>query len=1113
MERQNQKESRVLLERLLKEKAAKNLRWLPLSQGQHALWIQHQMVPESAAYHIGFTARISKNLNPLWLRRALQSLVVRHPQLRSCYPMREGETVQEQYQYQELSFTEMDASGLDDEELRQQVIASYRAPFDLARGPVFRAALFTRSKWEYLLLLVLHHISGDGWSLWVMLDELRQHYLAEARGESAALPALTFTNAEFVVWEQKILNGAEGERLKKYWVSKLEDAETVLQLPTDYPRATFPSHDGASHPFRIDAEMTRQIREASCSHGVTLFNYLISLFFVLLHRLSQQQVVLIGIPISRRDKPELAPLVGYFLNMIPLKGDFTGSPSFVQLLQQVRRSVLEAIEHADYPLRQIIDAVKPERTPGLAPLFQVSFVLQQPHQSKEVGALMTGHGSWDWGEICLNPYPLPQQEGQFDFMLELIEADTELIGLFKYRTELFSPETIVRFERSLMTLLRHSLVKPDEPVSRWSMLTEAERRKILVQWNETEREYRFDPCVPQLVESQALRAPEALAVAFGSIELSYAELNQRANQVAHYLRARGVDPEVVVAVCLERSPVLVVALLGILKAGGAYLPLDPKYPRERLRFMLADSGATLLLTQNSLLTQLQDQVVETVPIDVDEGIERQSRDNPELVNRPEHLAYVIYTSGSTGTPKGVEIPHRGLSNLVHWHLEAFHVTNRDRATVLAGHAFDASVWETWPYLVAGASLALVPPELVFTPERLWPWLKESGITLSFLPTPLAEKLLVLPIPEGLPLRIMLTGGDVLHCYPEPGLPFSVVNNYGPTECSVVATSGVVLREEAILPTLGRPIANTKIYILDRHLEPVPVGVTGEIHIGGAGVARGYRNREELTRERFVKNPFDEGWCGRLYKTGDLGRYRPDGTLQFVTRLDQQVKLNGYRIELGEIEAALRECHEILEAAVVPHDVRPGYRRLVAYLVPRAEIPASKLLRDQLKERLPMFMIPSSFQFLRKLPLTSNGKLDRAALPAISRVDAAYRAPEGPTEELLCQVWCEVLGVERVGVDDNFFEVGGHSLLATQIISRLRDALQQELPLRALFETTTVAELAKLIEKQRPMTASQPILRQLPRDRNRVTISALGEVEIPEDLAQSIEQSKASRRQA
>ena len=1049
----------------------------PLSYGQQALWFLYQLNPD-AAYNTAFAVRICSSLDVKAWRKALQALVDRHPSLRTTFSQREGKPVQS-VQETEIPFETISAQGWTESELKQQVIQAYQRPFNLEQSPPLRASLFTGAKQD-VFLLVIHHIVRDGWSMLLLIDELRQLYLS--RTDDLAIP-VEADYQDYVKWQTERL-ASDGERLWRYWQRQLADL-SVLDLPSDRARSSQPKH-GGTYTFKL-ASGTQQLQELAQAEGATLFMTLLAAFQVLLHRYTGQDDIVVGSPTAGRSAA-FARTVGYFVNLVALRAKFAENITFKAFLAQVRQTVLEAITYQDYPLSLLVERLQPQRDSSHSSLFNVTFVLieEPPQFGHEVTKLLGSDESAvvDWGGLKLQPFVIPQEEGQFDLSLEVGEAHG---CVFKYNRNLFDEATIARMAGHFQTLLEGIVANPEQPVSQLPLLTEAEQDQ-LVTWNATQVEYPQSKCIHALFEEQVEKTPDAVAVEFANQQLTYRQLNVRANQVAHTLQGLGVGPEVLVGICVRRSLDLVVGLLGILKAGGAYVPLDPAYPNERLAFMLGDAQPKVLLTQQPLVTKRPQQTI--VCLD-DEQISKASTDNPNSGVTPENLAYVVYTSGTTGKPKGVLVPHSGLLNLVFWHQRTFAVTASDRATQLAGIAFDALGWELYPYLTAGATVCLVEPEVLLSPEQLQAWLIRQQISISFLPTPLAERVLSLEWSEPVAVRVMLTGGDKLHSYPSASVPFEVVNNYGPTENTVVTTSGIVAANQTLSPHIGRPIANTQVYILDSSLQPVPIGVPGELYIGGAGLARGYLNRPELTAERFIPNPFEnskfksessadlavsveeqlanpKGQNSKfncLYKTGDLVRYLPDGNIEYLGRLDHQVKIRGFRIELGEIEAVLAECPQVQQAVVVAREDTPGNQRLVAYVVPSQEKLTGTELRGTLGQKLPEYMVPA-IVFLSALPLTPNGKVDRRALPVLElNFTEEFVPPRSPTQAVLAAIWAEVLGVKQVGVDDNFFELGGHSLLVTQVISRVRSALDVELPVQSLFTSPTIETLSQQIDSR------------------------------------------------
>jgi amino acid adenylation domain-containing protein len=1065
-----------------------------LSYGQQTIWFLHRLDPDSPAYNISVPLRVTGPLDARALRRSFDALVERHPSLRTTFAEIGGEPVQRIHQKLDPSFEEEDAAGWDEEAVKAYLVEESRRPFDLERGPLLRVRLLRRAEGRHVMLLVLHHIAVDFWSLAVLMHELGEFYAAEKRGAAPDLSPLTARYADHVRLQREMLEGPRGERLRAYWEEQFAGEPPALDLPGDSPRPAEQTFRGRTELALIDEGLTRKLHELSRSRGATLYMTLLAAFQVLLYRYTGQRDFFVGSPTAGRGRAEWARLVGYFVNPVALRARFADGLTFAGHLEEVRRTVLAALEHQEYPFALLVEALRPGRDLSRPQVFQVMFAMQRAHLLGQEGlatlALAGETGTHiALADLRLEALTLPEQVAQFDLTLVVAPLGGGLAASLQYDADLFRRERIERMSRHYLTLLAEVVADPDKLISRLDILSEEERERQLVEWNRTQSDYSADTSVPRLFEEQARKNPGAPAVASGPERLTYEELNRRANRLARRLRALGVGPEVGVAVCVERSAEMVVAQLAVLKAGGFYVSLDPSYPAERLAYMLEDSRAPVVLARKHLAATLPAGGARVVEVDDRAAVAEERDEDFECGVSPDNLAYMIYTSGSTGLPKGVGVRHSGLVNLVTWHQQAYGVTSGERATQVTSPAFDASVWELWPYLTAGASVHFPDDSIRASAQELWKWIVSEDITICFLPTPLAEAVLDAGIPadEQLPLRALLTGGDKLQRVPSAPLPFVLVNHYGPTENTVVATRTSVTPDPdaTAAPPIGSPIANTEAYILDRDLQVVPVGVAGELYLGGAGLARGYHGRPALTAERFVPHPFSAEPGARLYRTGDLARYLPDGRIEFLGRLDHQVKISGFRIELGEIEAALRQHPSVREAVVVAPGGDAARKRLIAYVVASGEgTAAGAELREYLKERLPEYMIPAQFVALAELPLTPNGKVDRAALPepaeaASGRQDAA---PLSPVEEVLAGIWCHTLKVLEVARDDNFFERGGHSLLATQVISRVRECFRVELPLRSLFETPTVAGLAAQVEaamrsgRERPSLPLVSVLR-------------------------------------
>ena len=1066
---------------------------LPLSFAQERLWLLNQLEPDNPSYNEQAALKLHGKLNVVALEQSLNKIIDRHEALRTNFRTINEQPVQVITDSLNLNVPIVDLSELpeSEREIACQQLATTEAnrPFDLTSSPLIRASVVKLTEVEHALVLTIHHIVVDGWSIGVLMRELATIYSAICNNLSSELPELPIQYADFAIWQRQWLQSEVLQTQLDYWKQLLKNAPTLLELPTDRPRPAIQTFRGEIQYGEFSVELSEAIANFTRQEGATLFMTLFAAFVTLLYRYTDSDDIVVGTPIANRDRLELEGLIGFFVNTLVLRTDLSGNPSFQQLLSRVRQLTLQAYAHPDLPFEELVKALQPQRDLSYTPLFQVMFVLQNAPVSEVELAGLT-----------ISSLPAQSATAKFDLTLSMQNTGTGLVSVWEYNVDLFDASTIERMRGHFQTLLEGIVANPQKQISQLPLLTEIEQQQLLLKWNDTGVDYPQDKCIHQLFEEQVELTPDAVAVVYENQHLTYHGLNCRANQLAHYLKSLGVKADVLVGICVERSLEMVVGLLGILKAGGAYLPLASDYPTERLRLMLEDAQVSVLLTQQKLLDRLPEHTAQRVYLDADwQLISQLSQDNLIAETQAANLAYVIYTSGSTGQPKGVLIVHQGLLNLVFWHQRTFKITTLDKANQLAGTAFDAAVWELWPYLTVGASIYLVKPEILLSPVDLQDWLESKKITISFLPTPMAEQLLSLEWPESTTLRTMLTGGDKLHRYPSGLLPFQVVNNYGPTENTVVTTSGLVVsngRDNNISPPIGRPIANVEIYILDSYLQPVPVGVPGELHIGGAGLARGYLNRPELTQEKFISNPFSRSrgageqrsrgakdklqpsfpsapphLCpsvssDRLYKTGDKARYLNDGNIEYVGRIDDQVKIRGFRIELSEIEAVLSQHSDVQLSCVIAREDSPGDKRLVAYVVAHQDCkPAISELRQFLKTKLPEYMVPSAFVILESLPLTPNGKVDRRALPKpdldITLLEK-YVAPRTPIEEMLALLWAQVLNLELVGIYDKFFELGGHSLLATQLVSRIRNIFKVELPLRELFASATVVELAQSI---------------------------------------------------
>jgi amino acid adenylation domain-containing protein len=1026
------------------------------------------------SYNFQATLRMRGALDVDVLARSLAEIVRRHEILRTTFPEVDGRPAQRIHDPWPVRLPLVDMEALpeyDREAAAQRFIEEeFRQPFDLTRLPLVRWKLIRLHAREHILVHVEHHLIHDGWSFNVLLGELVTLYTAFSAGEPSPLPALPIQFADFACWQREWLQSGTADAQLAYWKEKLVGSPPLLELPTDRPRPPVQSYKGAAPRVELPLHLCEALRAFSRHEGVTLFMTFLAALQTLLHRYTGQDDFCIGTGIANRRWHQTEGLIGMIINTVALRSDLSGNPTFRELLGRVREVTLEAYAHQDVPFDMVVDAVQPNRDLSYNPLFQVMLgfhdaplpTLELPGlQIELMEGLSNGSAKFDMN-ITAIPHAEQHIGGRSGNGVEGITL------IWEYNTDLFDALTIECMIGHFQTLLEDSVAHLERHLSDLSLLTETERQ-LLMRWSADPVETARDGCLPALFEVQVEQTPDAVAVVFEEHQLTYRELNWRANQLAHYLQRLRVGPEVLVGLCVERSLEMVVAILGILKAGGAYVPLDPTYPKERLAFMLADAGVPVLLTQQHLVAGLPPCAAIIVCIDTEwEIIARESGETPDTCLSGQNLAYTIYTSGSTGRPKGTQITHHSLVNCLSFFGERLGLDRQDVFVAITTLSFDIAALELFLPLLVGARVVLTSREVAKDGVQLQCLLASSEATI-LQATPTTWNLLLATGWAGSPRLKLLCGGEAL----SPELAnllcsrgANVWNVYGPTETTIWSAIHPVAAGSRSVP-IGRPIANTQFYVLDSQLQSVPMGVPGELYIGGDGLARGYFHHPDLTAERFVPSPFGSQPGARLYKTGDLVRYRRDGTIEFLGRLDHQIKLRGFRIELGEIEARLGEHAGVREVVVLARVETPGSKRLVAYVVP-AEIPGPTAgeLHDYLKTCLPDYMVPEAFVLLEALPLTPNGKVDRRALPAPTWPELAesFMAPRTPTEEVLARIWAEVLGLERVGVQDNFFALGGHSLAAIQILSRVREAFQVELPLRSLFKGPIVAELAVAIEK-------------------------------------------------
>ncbi|WP_129410282.1 non-ribosomal peptide synthase/polyketide synthase [Pseudomonas aeruginosa] len=1040
-----------------------------LSYAQQRMWFLWHLEPQSGAYNLPSAVRLNGPLDRQALERAFASLVQRHETLRTVFPRGADDSLAQAPLQRPLEVAFEDCSGLPEAEqearLREEAQRESLQPFDLCEGPLLRVRLIRLGEERHVLLLTLHHIVSDGWSMNVLIEEFSRFYSAYATGAEPGLPALPIQYADYALWQRSWLEAGEQERQLEYWRGKLGERHPVLELPTDHPRPAVPSYRGSRYEFSIEPTLAEALRGTARRQGLTLFMLLLGGFNILLQRYSGQTDLRVGVPIANRNRAEVEGLIGLFVNTQVLRSVFDGRTSVATLLAGLKDTVLGAQAHQDLPFERLVEAFKVERSLSHSPLFQVMYNHQPLVADIEALDSVAGlsFGQLDW----------KSRTTQFDLSLDTYEKGGRLYAALTYATDLFEARTVERMARHWQNLLRGMLENPQASVDSLPMLDAEERYQLLEGWNATAAEYPLQRGVHRLFEEQVERTPTAPALAFGEERLDYAELNRRANRLAHALIERGVGADRLVGVAMERSIEMVVALMAILKAGGAYVPVDPEYPEERQAYMLEDSGVELLLSQSHLKLPLA-QGVQRIDLDqADAWLENHAENNPGIELNGENLAYVIYTSGSTGKPKGAGNRHSALSNRLCWMQQAYGLGVGDTVLQKTPFSFDVSVWEFfWP-LMSGARLVVAAPGDHRDPSKLVELINREGVdTLHFVPSMLQAFLQDEDVASCTSLKRIVCSGEALPAdaqqqvfakLPQAGL----YNLYGPTEAAIDVTHWTCVEEGKDAVPIGRPIANLACYILDGNLEPVPVGVLGELYLAGRGLARGYHQRPGLTAERFVASPFVAG--ERMYRTGDLARYRADGVIEYAGRIDHQVKLRGLRIELGEIEARLLEHPWVREAAVLAVDGK----QLVGYVVLESEGGDwREVLAAHLAASLPEYMVPAQWLALERMPLSPNGKLDRKALPApeVSVAQAGYSAPRNAVERTLAEIWQDLLGVERVGLDDNFFSLGGDSIVSIQVVSRARQAGLQLSP-RDLFQHQNIRSLA-LAAKAGAATAEQ-----------------------------------------
>jgi len=1053
----------------------KVLRTALLSFAQQRLWFLDQYEPQSTLYNLPAALLLKGQLDVAALEGSLNEIVRRHESLRTSFGIADERPIQIVHEPLAWKLPVTDIQGLPKEERektkRRLIAEEAEQPFDLARGPLLRTQLLRLAPAEHVFLITMHHIVSDGWSVQVFIRELTTLYDAYSRNRRSPLPDLSMQYADFAVWQRQWLQGSVLSEQLDYWKEQLADPPRLLEFPADRARPVYKTFNGAALDFHIPQALTEEIVQLGRGEGATIFMTLLAVFYVLLHRYTGQSDILVGTPIANRNRKEIEDLVGFFVNTLVLRMQVAEGMTFRELLRSVRETCLQAYTHQNVPFEKLVEELHPDRSLSHSPLFQTVFHLQNVMNDD---LNLTG--------LSASTIETAMRKAKFDLSLAMRECGNGLTGVLNYNTDLFDAGTAARIAVHFQKLLESAVATPDRQLSCLPMLTAAERQESLVTWNDFRCDYGRDRLVHEVLEEQALRRPECAAVRYENTTLTYGELNRQANQLAHHLRKLGVGPETIVGICIERSLEMMVGLLGILKAGGAYLPLDPAFPAARLAFMLDDARAQMLVTQEKLAGQLPDRGERRVYLDAHaRNLESESSENPVRTAGPENLAYIIYTSGSTGKPKGIMIEHAKLANYLGWASDVMLEDASETVPAVQALIFDGSLKQIFAPILRGLEIWILSKLEMSDPVALTQVLStHRDVRFSAVPS------LWTAILDGLEsgqvtlspdtITRVFIGGEELpkslversfRLFPE----LQLWNLYGPSETTATATAAFMRPDEAI--TIGRPIAGKKLHILDVHLQPVPAGVCGEIYIGREGLARGYVQRPDLTAASFIPDPFSDEPGARLYRTGDRARYLSDGRIEFLGRLDHQIKLRGFRIELGEIAAALREHSQVEEAVAAIRNAADGEQYIAAYVVPSGDAaPVPGELRAFLKDRLPEFMLPSTWINLERLPLMPNGKLDLTALPEPDRgnrgVDVPFVRPATALEQMLAEIFAEALGVSQVGVHDNFFSLGGHSLLATRVVTRIRKLFNATLPLRRFFEGPSVAEVAAQLTAAEPM---------------------------------------------
>ncbi len=1060
---------------------------LPLSFSQQRLWFIDQLYHGSSFYHVSSALHLTGLLNLQALQQSLNEIIRRHEAWRTIFVTGYEQPIQIvlppfNWELPIIHIEHLSRKSWE-EEVKKIAIKEAQKPFNLAEVPLFRATLLCLNEVEHILLLTIHHIITDGWSMGVFAQELATLYAAFCVGKPSPIPEIPIQYADFSIWQRDRLQGELLNKQLNYWKQQLAGKLPILQLPTDYPRPTVATFKGAKQYFTLSRELTAALNELSQQEGCTLFMTLLAAFNTLLYRYTAQEDILVGSSIANRNRAELEGLLGLFVNNLVLRNNLSGNPSFRELLNRVRDVTLNAYAHQDLPFEKLVEELQPERDLSRNPLFQVMFILQNAPTPVE-----------DFSGLILQNLEIDHGTSEFDITVSISELEQELTGFWEYNTDVFDAVTIQRFIDNFQILLENIVINPHQKISELPLLTTKEREQLLVDWNNTQADYPDNASLHQLFEQQVEHFPDALALISQSEQVTYQQLNQKVNQLTHYLTNLGVTDETVVAICLERSVEMIVAILAILKAGGAYLPLDPNYPVERLQFMLADSQTSLMISHTSLKNywgevsaMVQSTRLTTIALDTDwDTIQQQSQENPVSTSGGNNLAYVIYTSGSTGIPKGVLGTHRGTVNGLHWLWKTHPFAAGEICCQKTAISFVDSVWEIFAPLLQAIPTLIIPDAIAKDPQLFLETLANYQVSRLVL-VPSLLRLLLDNYPhltQNLShLQLWIASGealslDLVKTFQQLLPNAKLINLYGSSEVSANVTyyDTSLLSEKFSTIPIGKPIDNTKTYILDSHLQLVPIGVMGELYIGGDGLARSYLHRPELTQDKFINNPFLLGT--KLFKTGDLVRYKNYGQLEYLGRHDDQIKIRGFRIELGEIATAIAQYPSVQNAVVIPHHDAQGDTSLIAYVVTQQKdiIPQ---LQAYLQQKLPNFMLPSAFVLLDEILLTPNGKIDKKALLTHElirpQINKSYVAARTFTELALVKIWEQLLNTNPIGITDNFFELGGHSFLAVRLVAQIYELFGHNLSLSTLFENTTIEKLAKIVSQPASLGVNSPLV--------------------------------------